>query len=166
MGGETTNDQTRDDLWMSALFTKTRATTPWAMQMHVRKGWVYKCARKCACESVLFTLPVGCSGSLSTVNENNCNKKETRAQKKLCELTSNSIRIRASTKNLKLKANIAILYVDQFEHWTSNILRKSLVLVVCVFADLDGWALQLVLLIRGVSDFSLWQRLCNQIEAS
>ena len=26
MGGETTNDQTRDDVWMSALFTKTRAT--------------------------------------------------------------------------------------------------------------------------------------------
>ena len=39
------------------------------------------------------------------------------------------------------------------ERWRSNLLRKLLVLVVCVSVDLDGWALQLVLLIRGVSDF-------------
>ena len=56
---------------------------------------------------------------------------------------------------MKLKANITILYVDQFERWTGNILRKFLVLVVCVFADLDGWALQLVHLIRGVSGLYL-----------
>ena len=37
MVGERTNDQTRDDMWMSALFTKTRAKSPWAMQVHVRK---------------------------------------------------------------------------------------------------------------------------------
>ena len=37
---------------------------------------------------------------------------------------------------------------------------------VFVFVDLDGWALQLVLLIRGVSNSSSRQRLCNQIEAS
>ena len=54
-----------------------------------------------------------------------------------------------------MKVNIAILHVDQFERWTGNLLRNVLVLVVCVFADLDGWALQLVLLIRGVSEFSL-----------
>ena len=52
-----------------------------------------------------------------------------------------------------MKANIAILFVDQFERWTADLLRKLLVLVVCVFVDLDGWALQLVLLIRGVSEF-------------
>ena len=49
----------------------------------------------------------------------------------------------------------AILYVSQLERWTDNLQRKLLALVVCVFADLDGWALQLVVLIRGVSDFSL-----------
>ena len=52
-----------------------------------------------------------------------------------------------------MKANIAMLYVDQLERWRNNLRRKLLVLVVCVFVDLDGWALQLVLLIRGVSDF-------------
>ena len=75
-------------------------------------------------------------------------------QKKNCELTSNSIRMRTTTRNLEMKANIAILYVGQLERWTSTLQRKLLVLVVCVFVDLDGWALQLVLLIRGVSDFS------------
>ena len=54
-----------------------------------------------------------------------------------------------------MKANIAILYVDQFERWTGNLWRNLFALVVYVFADLDGWALQLVLLIRDVSDFSL-----------
>ena len=53
-----------------------------------------------------------------------------------------------------MKANMAILYVDQLERWTSNLRRIVVVLVVCVFVDLDGWVLQLVLLIRGVSDFS------------
>ena len=57
-----------------------------------------------------------------------------------------------------MKANIAILYVDQLERWTGNLRRNFLVLVVCVFADLVDWALQLVLLIRGVSDFSSRQR--------
>ena len=61
--------------------------------------------------------------------------------------------MRITTRNLKLKANIAILYVGQLERWTGNLRRKLLVLVVCVFVVLDGWALQLVLLIRGVSDF-------------
>ena len=28
MDGETTNDQTRDDVWMSAPYSKTRAATP------------------------------------------------------------------------------------------------------------------------------------------
>ena len=35
-----------------------------------------------------------------------------------------------------------------------------------VFVDLDGDALQLVLLIRGVDDFSSRQRIDNQIEVS
>ena len=89
------------------------------------------------CEGVLFTLNY--SGSLSTVNETNCNTKEIRAKKS--ELTSNSIRIRGTTRSLKLKVNIAILYVGQLERWTSNLRRKLLVLVVFVFVGLDGWAL-------------------------
>ena len=56
-------------------------------------------------------------------------------------------------RSLELKANVAIRYVDQLERWTGNLRRKLLVLVVCVFVDLDGWALQLVLLIPGVSEF-------------
>ena len=98
-------------------------------------------------------LPVGYSGSLSAVHETNCNKKEIRAKKK-GELTSNSIRRSTTTRNLEMKANIAILYVGQLERWTSNLQRKLRVLVVCVCVDLNGWALQLVLLICGVSDFS------------
>ena len=94
------------------------------------------------CEGVLFTLRVGYSGSLSAVNEI------------FCELTSNSIRMRTTTRNLEMNANIAILYVGQLERWTSNLQRKLLVLVVFVFIDLDGWAFQVDLLIRGVSDFS------------
>ena len=65
-----------------------------------------------------------------------------------------------------MKANIPILYVCQLERWRSNLRRKLLVLVVFVLVDLDGRALQLVLLIRGVSDFSFRKRLCNQIEAT
>ena len=41
-----------------------------------------KCMRKSLCEGVLLTLPVGYSGSPSTVNETKCNKKrEIRAKK-------------------------------------------------------------------------------------
>ena len=61
--------------------------------------------------------------------------------------------MRTTTKNLAMKANIAILYVDQLERWTGNLRRKLLVLVENVSVDLDGWVLQSVLLIRGVSDF-------------
>ena len=71
------------------------------------------------CEGVLFTHPVGYKGSLSTVNENNCNKKRDSSKKKVCELTSNSIRMRTTTRNLEMKANIAILYVDQLERCLS-----------------------------------------------
>ena len=53
-----------------------------------------------------------------------------------------------------MKANTPILYVGQQERWRSNLRRKLLVLVVFIFVDVDGWALQLVLLIRGVSGFS------------
>ena len=76
--------------------------------------------------------PVGYSGSLSAINF---------SKKHFCELTSNSIRIRTITRNLEMKTNVVILYNGQLECWTSNL-------------HLDGWALQLVLLIRGVSDFS------------
>ena len=42
-----------------------------------------RCMRKITCEVYLSTLPVGRSGSLSTVNETNCNKKENRFKKNL-----------------------------------------------------------------------------------
>ena len=47
---------------------------------------------KLSYEGVLSTHPVGYSGSLSTVNETNCNKKERPEQNKKSELTSNSFR--------------------------------------------------------------------------
>ena len=66
---------------------------------------------------------------------------------------------------MRTTTRIPILYVGQLERWTSNLQKKT-----CpssfVFVDLDGWALQLVLLIRGVSNFSSRQRLCKQIEVS
>ena len=43
-----------------------------------------------------------------------------------------------------MKASTPILCVGQLGHWRSNLL----VVVEFVFVDLDGWALQLVLLIR------------------
>ena len=100
----------------------------------------------------LSTHTVGYNGSSSTVNETNCNKKES---KKKCELTSESIRMRTTMKNLEMKTNISILcVVGQLERWRSNLRRKLLVIVVFVFVDLDGWVLRLILLIRGVRDFS------------
>ena len=65
-----------------------------------------------------------------------------------------------------MKANIPILYVGQLRRWSSNPRRKLLVLVVFVFVDLDGWVLQLILLIRGVIDFSQRQHLANRIDVS
>ena len=95
------NDQTRDDMWMPCRRMCAKSECTCVREKYAREG-------------VLFTHSVGYSGSQSTVNENNCNKN-------ICVLTSNSIRIRATTKNLKLKANIAILYVDHFERYTSNL---------------------------------------------
>ena len=46
-----------------------------------------ECARKYACEGVLFTHPVGYSGSPSTVNET-CNKDKGHCTKKYCRCTS------------------------------------------------------------------------------
>ena len=65
----------------------------------------------------LSTHSVGYSGSLSTVNETNCNKKrEIRARKNVISLPTP---------------------FGQLERWTSNLQRK-LVLVVCVFVDLTS----------------------------
>ena len=46
--------------------------------------------RKTLCEVYLSTPPVGYSGSLSTVNETNCNKKNSHQLKVSYELISNS----------------------------------------------------------------------------
>ena len=101
--------------------------------MHVNKDEMCANVREnTRCEGVLFTHTVDYNGSLSAVNETNCSKK-IRAK-----ITSNSIRMRTTTKNLEMKGNIAILYVGQLERWRSNLERKLLVLVVSVFDDLDG----------------------------
>ena len=63
-----------------------------------------------------------------------------------------------------MKASTPILYVGQLKRWRNNLRRKLLVVVVFVFVDLDGWALQLVLLIRGVSGFHHDSGLSNQSE--
>ena len=84
-------------------------------------------------------LPSVTVDSLSTVNETNCNKKKINS-KKSYELISNSIQTCPTTICLKSDA------------------------IDCI--DLDGSALQFVLLIRGVDGFSLRQRLENQIEVS
>ena len=81
---------------------------------------------------------VGYSGSLSAVNETNCNKKVT--LKNSYELISNSSQTCPTSMCLKMNA--------------------------IVFVDLDGNALQFVLLIRSVNDFSSRERLHNQIEVS
>ena len=120
--------------------------------------WRAARARQPLLRGVLFTPPVGYSGSLSTVNETNCNKK-IEQNIFVSSLPTPFGCVRTTTRNLEMKANITILYVGQLERWTGNLPRNVLVLVVCVFVDLDGWALQLVLLIRGVSEFSSWQRL-------
>ena len=71
--------QTRDDMWMSAFFTKTRATyntlshAGACAQMSVRENTRVRV--------FLFTHSVGYSGLLSTANETHCNKKERFEQK-------------------------------------------------------------------------------------
>ena len=83
------------------------------------------CMRKMTCEVYLSTHPVGYSGSLSTVNETNGNKKVT--LKKSYELTSNSIQTCPTTMCLKKDV------------------------ISCVV--LEKWVLQLFQLTRGVGDF-------------
>ena len=88
------------------------------------------------CEVSLSTHPVGYNGSQSTVNETNCNRKK--ITKKNNEL--NSISTQTCPKKMCLKMDA----------------------IVCI--DLEGQALQLVLLFRGVDDFSSRQRLENRFK--
>ena len=80
---------------------------------------------KMTCEVFLSTHPVGYSGSPSTVNETNCNKKVN--FKNSDELTSNSIQTCPTTMCLKRDA------------------------ISCI--ALEKWVLQLVRLSRGGDDF-------------
>ena len=80
-----------------------------------------------SCEVYLSTPPVGYSGSLSTVNQTNCNEKRCEQFFQKYELTSNSIQTCPDTMCLKMNAIVVV--------------------------DLNGGALQLVLLVRGVDDF-------------
>ena len=60
MGGETTNDQTRDDMWMSALvFFTDPCYNTLSHASACAQRMSAQCARKKACEGVLFTPRVG-----------------------------------------------------------------------------------------------------------
>ena len=94
--------------------------------------------RKMTCEVYLSTHPVGYSGSLSTVNETNSNKK---GHKHFSyELNSNSIPTCPTTMCLKKDA------------------------ISCIV--LEKWVLQLVRLTCGGDDFRQRQQLENRIEVS
>ena len=96
------------------------------------QGW------KCREKSLVRSVSVYTSHRLQWIaincKRNQLWQKRDSSKKKFCELTSNSIRMRSTTRNLEMKANIAILYVGQVnsERWTGNLRRKLLVLVVCV----------------------------------
>ena len=94
---------------------------------------------KLSCKVYLSTPPVGDSRSLSTVNATNCYKEKINYN--TYELISNSIQT-CPTTSMCLKRDA----------------------IDCI--DLDQYALQLVHLIRGENDFSLKQRIENQIEIS
>ena len=70
---ETTKDQTCDDMWMNMFYANTSCDTL-SHNVMCAQGW--KCREKVTCEVYLSALSVGYSGSLLTVNETNCNKKE------------------------------------------------------------------------------------------
>ena len=88
------------------------------------------CRENLSCEVYLSTPFVGYSGSLSTVNETSCDKKRFEQLKKFVSSLPIPFRL------VQPRCANAI-----------------------VFVDLDGDALQVVLLIRGVNDFSSRQRL-------
>ena len=135
---------------------KTRRTTPWAM----RCMWTrMKCVQMC---EKIRGVRVFCSHTQSvTVDHNHLQTKPTATKKRFeknCELTSNCFWCEPPRETSRWKPILpSCMLINS---------SKLLVLIVCVFVDLDGWALQWVLLIRGVSDFSSWQLLCNQVEAS
>ena len=96
--------------------------------------------KKSRVRCICLHLPSVTVGRHRLQKKTNCNQKKKRSIKKSYELISNSTQTCPSTMCLKMNA--------------------------IVFVDLDGHALQLVLLIRGVNDFSSRQRLQNQIEVS
>ena len=69
---ETTNAQTRADMRIDMFYADTPRDT---LSHNVMCAQGSKCREKVSCEVFLSTQPVGYSGSLSTVNETNCNKK-------------------------------------------------------------------------------------------
>ena len=60
-----------------------------------------------SCEVYLSTPPVGYSGSLSTVNETNCNKKDLNNSKNY-ELTSNSMQTCPTTMCMKMNTIVNV----------------------------------------------------------
>ena len=72
-------------MWMNMFLRDTRCNTL-IHAVHVNKDEMCENVREnTRCEGVLFT-PVGYSGSLSTVNETNCDKKVIRAKKNVSSL--------------------------------------------------------------------------------
>ena len=89
---ETTNAQTCDDMRMYMFCADTSCGT---LSHNVMCVTEWKCREKFRVRA-----PVGYSGSLSTVNENNCNEKRSKQKIKKWELTSNSIQMRTTTRSL------------------------------------------------------------------
>ena len=77
---QTTSAQTCDDMCMSHVLSDTRCDT---LSHNVMCAQGQSVREQVSCEVYLSTLPVGYSGSLSTVNETNCNKKRFKLSKKL-----------------------------------------------------------------------------------
>ena len=78
--------------------------------------------------------------------------------------------MRTTTRNLEMKANIAILYVGQLECWRSNLQRKLLVLVVCVWrmgssiGSPESWCKRFFIMTAAVqSDRRVHPTLCTLV---
>ena len=73
---ETDNERTiKRSSRMTRRWNDARMQTPEPCSEYAHNQTRAMCMRKMTCELFLFTHPVGYSGSLSTVNETNCNKK-------------------------------------------------------------------------------------------
>ena len=101
----TNNAQTHDimdGMWMERMRTSD------ILSHDVSVITCARCMRKTTCEVYLSTHLVGYSGSIATVNETNCNKKNSDQFQKKYELISNSIQTCPTTMCLKRDAIVCI----------------------------------------------------------